>query len=111
MTFSKSECDPPWKVVVTFCKGAEVGKRLLGVGSAGRIVASVDRRRGRPFASQMSVLHDRRPRNGRLASRLWRQRRRDVHLRRDGVVYQKDLGPNTAALGASMTQYNPDKGG
>src|SRR6201996_5751059 len=26
----------------------------------------------------------------------------------DGVVYQKDLGPNTAALGASMAQYNPD---
>jgi len=26
----------------------------------------------------------------------------------NGVVYQKDLGPNTAALGASMTQYNPD---
>jgi DUF2950 family protein len=26
----------------------------------------------------------------------------------NGVVYQKDLGPNTGALGASMTQYNPD---
>ena len=26
----------------------------------------------------------------------------------NGVVYQKDLGPNTAALGASMAQYNPD---
>jgi Protein of unknown function (DUF2950) len=26
----------------------------------------------------------------------------------NGIVYQKDLGPNTAALGASMTQYNPD---
>jgi Protein of unknown function (DUF2950) len=26
----------------------------------------------------------------------------------EGVVYQKDLGPNTAALGASMAQYNPD---
>jgi hypothetical protein len=26
----------------------------------------------------------------------------------NGVVYQKDLGPNTAALGAAMTQYNPD---
>jgi hypothetical protein len=26
----------------------------------------------------------------------------------NGVVYQKDLGPNTAALGASMPQYNPD---
>jgi hypothetical protein len=26
----------------------------------------------------------------------------------NGVVYQKNLGPNTAALGASMTQYNPD---
>jgi hypothetical protein len=25
-----------------------------------------------------------------------------------GIVYQKDLGPNTAALGAAMTQYNPD---
>jgi Protein of unknown function (DUF2950) len=26
----------------------------------------------------------------------------------NGVVFQKDLGPNTAALGASMNQYNPD---
>ena len=26
----------------------------------------------------------------------------------NGLVYQKDLGPNTAALGASMVQYNPD---
>ncbi len=26
----------------------------------------------------------------------------------NGVVFQKDLGSNTAALGASMSQYNPD---
>ena len=26
----------------------------------------------------------------------------------DGVVYQKDLGPNTAAVAGSMSQYNPD---
>jgi DUF2950 family protein len=26
----------------------------------------------------------------------------------NGVVFQKDLGPNTAGLGASMAQYNPD---
>jgi hypothetical protein len=26
----------------------------------------------------------------------------------NGVVYQKDLGPNTAVLGGSMAQYNPD---
>ena len=26
----------------------------------------------------------------------------------NGVVYQKDLGPNTAALGGSMAQFNPD---
>jgi hypothetical protein len=26
----------------------------------------------------------------------------------NGVVYHKNLGPNTAALGASMGQYNPD---
>ena len=26
----------------------------------------------------------------------------------NGVVYQKNLGPNTAALGASMREYNPD---
>jgi hypothetical protein len=38
---------------VTSCKGAEVRKRLLGIG--GRIVASVDRRRGRPFGSRMRV--------------------------------------------------------
>jgi hypothetical protein len=29
----------------------------------------------------------------------------------NGVVYQKDLGPNTAALGASMAQYNPEQAG
>ena len=27
----------------------------------------------------------------------------------DGVVYQKDLGPNTAALARAMTQFNPDR--
>jgi hypothetical protein len=27
----------------------------------------------------------------------------------DGVVYQKDLGPETAKIAASMTRYNPDK--
>jgi len=26
----------------------------------------------------------------------------------NGIIYQKDLGPQTAALGAGMTQYNPD---
>jgi hypothetical protein len=26
----------------------------------------------------------------------------------NGVVYQKDLGPNTAALGASMAEFDPD---
>ena len=26
----------------------------------------------------------------------------------NGVVYQKDLGPNTVALGASMAEFNPD---
>jgi hypothetical protein len=28
---------------------------------------------------------------------------------RDGRVYQKDLGPNTAKIAADMTAYNPDK--
>jgi hypothetical protein len=27
----------------------------------------------------------------------------------DGIVYQKDLGPNTAALARAMKQFNPDK--
>ena len=27
----------------------------------------------------------------------------------DGVVYEKDLGPKTAAMAQSMTQFNPDK--
>src|SRR5262245_51775237 len=27
----------------------------------------------------------------------------------DGVVYEKDLGPNTAQTAASMTKFNPDK--
>jgi Protein of unknown function (DUF2950) len=26
----------------------------------------------------------------------------------DGVVYQKDLGPNTAALARKSTRFNPD---
>jgi hypothetical protein len=29
---------------------------------------------------------------------------------RDGVVYQKDLGPNTANAAASITSYNPTEG-
>jgi len=29
-------------------------------------------------------------------------------VNQDGVVYQKDLGPNTAALCRQMTQFNPD---
>lgn len=28
---------------------------------------------------------------------------------KDGVVYQKDLGPRTASIAVAMTQYNPDK--
>jgi len=27
----------------------------------------------------------------------------------DGIVYQKDLGPNTAATAQSMTTFNPDE--
>jgi DUF2950 family protein len=27
----------------------------------------------------------------------------------DGVVYEKDLGPKTAATAQSMTKFNPDK--
>ena len=27
----------------------------------------------------------------------------------EGVVYQKDLGSDTAAVGQSMTRFNPDK--
>ena len=27
----------------------------------------------------------------------------------DGVVYEKDFGPNTAAMAQSMTKFNPDK--
>lgn len=30
-------------------------------------------------------------------------------VNQDGVVYQKDLGPDTAKLAAAMTEYNPDK--
>jgi Protein of unknown function (DUF2950) len=29
-------------------------------------------------------------------------------VNKDGIVYQKDLGPNTAALASAMTEYNPD---
>jgi hypothetical protein len=28
----------------------------------------------------------------------------------DGVVYQRDLGPDTAKIASAMTRYNPDKG-
>jgi hypothetical protein len=28
----------------------------------------------------------------------------------DGIVYQKDLGPDTAKIAAAMTRYNPDEG-
>jgi hypothetical protein len=27
----------------------------------------------------------------------------------DGVVYQKNLGPNTASIAQSITKFNPDK--
>jgi hypothetical protein len=29
-------------------------------------------------------------------------------VNRDGVVYEKDLGPNTAALARGITAFNPD---
>jgi hypothetical protein len=28
----------------------------------------------------------------------------------DGIVYQQDLGPDTAKTAAAMESYNPDKG-
>jgi hypothetical protein len=31
-------------------------------------------------------------------------------LNREGVVYQKDLGPQTAAAAASIQEYNPNEG-
>ena len=30
-------------------------------------------------------------------------------INQDGVIVQKDLGPDTAALASKMTEYNPDK--
>ncbi len=54
--------------------------------------------------------HDRRVRAGRVS------RRRTASsgimtfiVSHDGVVYQKDLGPNTAQLANAMKTYNPDK--
>ena len=44
---------------MTFCNGANLRARLFGAGPAARIAPSVDRRRGRPFTSQMSVLNAR----------------------------------------------------
>ena len=29
-------------------------------------------------------------------------------LNHDGIVYQKDLGPNTAAAAGTMKRFNPD---
>jgi hypothetical protein len=31
-------------------------------------------------------------------------------VNQQGIVFQKDLGPNTTALGAAMTEYNPGQG-
>jgi hypothetical protein len=41
---------------MTFCKNADMQARFLGAERA-RIAASVDRRRGRPFTSPMSVIN------------------------------------------------------
>jgi hypothetical protein len=30
-------------------------------------------------------------------------------INQDGVIVQKDLGPDTAKLASEMTEYNPDK--
>jgi hypothetical protein len=30
-------------------------------------------------------------------------------VNQDGVVYQKDLGPNTPAIAQAITAFNPDK--
>lgn len=30
-------------------------------------------------------------------------------VNQDGVIYQKNLGPNTSAIGQAMTAFNPDK--
>jgi hypothetical protein len=30
-------------------------------------------------------------------------------MNQNGVVYQKDLGPETNKLAGSLTEYNPDK--
>ena len=30
-------------------------------------------------------------------------------VNQDGIVYEKDLGPNTAALAKAITKFNPDK--
>ena len=30
-------------------------------------------------------------------------------INQDGVVVQKNLGPDTAKIAAKMTEYNPDK--
>ncbi len=30
-------------------------------------------------------------------------------VNQDGVVYEKDLGADTAKLAAAMTEYNPDR--
>ena len=31
-------------------------------------------------------------------------------VNQDGVVYEQDLGPDTATKAAAITVYNPDKG-
>ena len=40
---------------------------------------------------------------------IWRHRRADVHRQHDGVVYQKDLGPDSLTLAKKIDRYNPDK--
>jgi len=48
-------------------------------------------------------------RNVFVALRYWQRRRHDLSGGKDGVVYQKDLGKDTATQALSMVEYNPDK--
>ena len=45
---------------------------------------------------------------GGLSGELGQLGRHDVHRNHDDVVYQKDLGPNTAVAAHAMRRFNPD---
>ena len=101
--------------------------RLREGGCAG--IYGVDRRRARSRTTATSIRcswpRDRMPpgrarlcgpraddrglRAGCVARGIWRLGDQNFIVNQDGIVYEKDLGPTTAAVATAMTRFNPDK--